>query len=386
MDAPSTPAASPTPAAPEPQGYQKFMQDFEQFKEPAAEPAKEPKAEPAKAPTEPKAQPTPKADPKATPTPPKADKPPEGPAQLRKAYDELKAKYERETKELNEKYSTRSKEYEEVSKKRVWSEDDAKAMERHQKEAEDLRRQLAETAYERSDEFKQKFTEPYNNILKTAVAAVKQYGVEQGEGQPMRAGTPEDLQQVMSAPPHQQAAVARRIFGDNAALVLSDIREMQRLRISAEQAVSEHAKGIPERTKAERARAEQEFKAYEQATSEARSQLEKDYPEYFGKHEDPEIQGAMEKGYEFFDNLVSGIQSMSPQDRAAANAVVRARAAGFPRALVQIKQLKSKLAAVEAELAKGRASDPGSATDKGGTPPASGTKPGIAGMLDAFEK
>ena len=389
-EAPTAPAPSantttsqPQSPIPQPSGISRFMADLDKAANtpeddnPSTPPkeSKQPDKAPDKAEVKIDSKPNteaPKevdkpADKKTATPPPKADTHKEAPPELRKRVDELS----KSEKALKSELESLRKEKEEFSKKRFWSEDDQKRMDEIAKEAADLRKQLAETAYEKSDEFKKSYVEPYKQRLKSAIeTAVRYFPVTNQETGEQRASTEADFWKVASASISERAAIATQLFGHNAANVIADIRRLEELKESADQAINTHNAGLEARQKQEREAQQQQQQQYSKFRELSRQQLTEQYKEFFGEPEnDPELAEAWKKGVEFVDTVPAQAEKMTLEEMAAVQEVIRARAAWFPRGHRELTRLKSKLAEMEAELAKFRESDPGSEKDKGKAPP-----------------
>lgn len=389
IDEPSSPAGE--------SGLAKFMSDVTSdigedsakgtdtsSPKPEAKPAAP--AKPVEKQVESKPAPAKPAAPKAEAKP--ADKPSEKPAKpddmnsLRKRYEEVNGELskERQTKAALEK------KLDELSKKRVWSEDDEKKVAKYEEELSNVKKELAATSYERSDEFKQKFRQPWDNAIENAVNMVKQMRVVEGDG--FRAGVDADFWKVAGSPVSEQAEKAQALFGVNAPRILSAIDRLTDLKYQADIAIKNHSQSYEESAKTKESQTRKEQQDYESAHRTASEELEKMFPQYFGKpEEDPEIVKQMEQGYSFVDKASTEAMKLPPTERAEYAAVVRARAAAFPRLVFERKRDSDKIAALESELAKYRGSDPNNARgDSGGGKPAKEEGAAPTGGIDAMIK
>ncbi len=369
------PAASPLP---QPSGMSRFFEDVTRAANTPedAPPKDEPKTEshPAeakpKSDTKPEAKPQDKATekkPEAKPDTKPADKAPptktDGASELRKRLDEVS----KSEKTLKAERDSLMREKEELSKKRFWSEDDQKRFDELSKETADLRRQIAESAYEKSDEFKKQYVAPYTSRLQNSIENAKKYfqvSVDDDGG--TRAATDADWWKVASASVGERAAIAQRIFGVNAANVIADIRRLEEIKESADEAIKQHREGYEAREKQTREQEQQQQGQYNQFREMSRKQLAEQYGDYFGDTpEDQELTDAWRKGQEFADMAAERAAKMTMEERAAYAEVARARRAWFDRGNLENKRLKAKVSDWEAELAKYRGSDPGAEKEKG---------------------
>ena len=388
-----TPEASPSapPAAPESSGINKFMADFvtgmDNDKTPET-PPQTPSPAPDKTAGKP-ATPT-KADaPKDTPKPPpeKSTTPPaakpEGASDLRRRLEEVTKQDKARASEIE----TLKKQNEDLGKRRFVTPEIEKEMEQNREEISRLKKERAEVAFERSDEFKQKYVEPYQQSLESAIAAASEYTIPTDDVGGSRKATKSDFLKVAGAHPSERSAVARQLFGDNALAVLADVRDLERLRTTANQAIKQHSEGFEARQKEESAKLTEHQKQYEGLRNLSRQQLVEKFPEYFGESaDDPELTEAWKSGQEFVDRAANLAPEMPLEDRAAYIEVLRARAAAFPRILKQMSKVQSKVKELETELSKYRSSEPGNETEKAGDKKTDSDKPkGIKGMMAEFD-
>lgn len=359
------PANAPAPEANEPHvpaGIEGAMKEFQEAITPKAkvEPSKEtPKAEPK---AEPKADAKvdPKVDPKADP---KEDL-------WSKAPPKLKGEHFKTVRQLQDKADSLEKKIKEIESKRVETPADAKLVEQYQKQIKDLEERIAASDYRQSQDFKTKFTDRINETYKDALSEITRLkvNVKDADGNvTQRAATKDDFDQIFSlGGAAQDEAIAS--FGSSAYRVAAIVRELYGLSKQSEQALREHAANA-EKTAKEKAleaqRSEGDYKNHYEASV---AELEKGWPQYFAADEnDPDATAALQQGYKFVDDALANAANLKPDERAAKNAVIRARAAGFARAIVENNRLKTEVESLKAELGKFRKSDPGAeGGDRGG--------------------
>lgn len=361
----------------------------EPAKAPAPESSKPDKpAEPAK-PEAPK--PEAKAQPKPEPAKPAAkpdksqDKPRDDVAQLRKRKDELEA-YEKKAKSDLAKLQEENKAL--AAKRFVTPEMEAE-IDENKKEIARLKSQIAEASYEHSDEYKAKYVEPWQRILQNTLAIVDQLSTPpDDETGATRKTTSADFQRVFSAPVGEQAEMAQKIFGTNALRILAQIDRLNDLKAQAGEAVKAQREGLDGRRKQFEEFQKQETQKYSTLRESARAELVQKYPQFFGPDEaDPEASEALAGGFAFVDKAAENAENLSVDERAAYAEVIRARAAWFPRGFKQLTKAQEKISSLEAELAKYRDSDPGSAKEQGAVPEKKsefGT--GIEGLAEQIER
>lgn len=352
---------------------------------PAAKSEAKPVAESKPAPVKPEAKveakPGEKPPDKGTVKPPEPKV--ESSADLRKRLAEV----EKSDKARLAEIETLRKQNEDYQKRRFITPEIEKEIEDNKKEMAFLKQQVAESAYERSDDFKRHYADPFNTAFKDAIETAIQFTITNESDGTTRQATRSDFLKVTGAPVSERAAIARQLFGDNALSVLSDARELDRLRKSANDSIRAHSEKLQVSEKDRQRQQDDAQKAYDEFRNQSRQQLTEKYPEVFGESpDDPELAEAWKSGSEFVDRAASIGPDVPLEERAAYVEVIRARAAAFPRMHKENSKLKSKVTELEAELAKFRASDPGEATDKGAIQKGGEVKPlGLNTLLDGFK-
>lgn len=384
---------APTTEQPQLSGIDRFMSEVTaaaaapegKTAEPPPKTTETPKADPAKAPeakAAPAATPPKTATEKTPATPPKED----GGTLRRKLEDALKSEKSR----LSEIESLK-RQNEELSKKRFVTPEMEKEIEDNKKQIAEYRKQIAEAAYERSDDFKKRFIEPWESLKTDTLKKVEQLVVTNAETGESRRATAEDFMRVAAAPFSERAAVAEQLFGKNALLVLTRLDKLESITEASNQAIREHREQYDAKQREESTKFQESQKQMATLREQARTELVQKYPQVFGDDpDDPESNEAMKKGYEFLDNVTSQAEQMPPEDQAAVAEVVRARAAWFPRGYRQLTKAQERIKTLEAELAKYRASDPGSETKpdaRGEAPKKSDDGPkGVEALAERMER
>jgi len=341
-----------------------------------------PKAEKPTAPTPPK--PPEKKTEATKPTTPKPEGKVDGIEQVRRRLEEV----QKSEKEKLAEIETLRKQNEEYNKRRFVTPEMEAEIEQNKKEIADLRKSIAESHYEKSDEFKKQYVEPYTQARDSAVEAAKSYIITNDEDGTTRQATADDFARVMNAPRSERAGIAQKLFGINGLNVLADIRDMERIRQQAEVAIKNHRDSLEGKSKEQENQSREMEKQYMTHREASRRQLAEEFPQFFSEPaDDPEAADAWKKGLEFVDNAAQRMKDMSVDERAAVAEVMRARAAWFPRGHKELTRTKAKVAELEAELAKYRGSDPGSEKEKGGEPPKAddGLRGGIEALTARFD-
>src|SRR6185436_17796208 len=126
--------------------------------------------------------------------------------ELRKAYEALK----KEAAELREKVKSRGPSEDQVKELQTFKEQ----YESEYKRRQELEKELAQSAYERSPEFNEKHAGPFRNAYQNARNRIAQFKVTDSEGA-TRQASPDDFDAIMQIGDDMQAATAaRELFGD----------------------------------------------------------------------------------------------------------------------------------------------------------------------------
>jgi hypothetical protein len=249
---------------------------------------------------------------------------------------------------------------------------------------EDATGRLNFVAYEQSDEFKQKYQEPFEAAWNDGVAVVSDLTAINEDGT-QRKGTAEDFAAIMAEPNNgKAAAMAAELFEASAAYVINQRRELQRLNGARNKALTEHRA-----TAAERAKAESEQTLKSKTENESRhaqriakfaahvDEAVKKYPQFLAPIEgDDEGNALLTKGFELADRAFKGGVEMTEDETVRLHATIRNRAAAFGRLAYQVRTRDAKIAELQQQLDEIRASAPDGGSVKG-------TGEGGSGMLDA---
>lgn len=233
---------------------------------------------------------------------------------------------------------------------------------------------LAELDYRQSDEFKEKYVLPWQNMYKRALDYVKQLGVMNELGEVERTATQEDFEAIRTLHPSLRRAKAKELFGDDAADVISYVRQLEEKKAEAEEAVQSRASNIEKINLEKRQKEEAEIRSFSQITSTVTSALEKEFPDLFSRDhykDQPEMRQLLDEGYAYVDDLAANKDKMNREEVAQMTAVVRARAAAFPILWTMLDNAKKELEKHTGKLEKIRSSDPGDGkiiVDGGGSP------------------
>jgi hypothetical protein len=251
-------------------------------------------------------------------------------------------------------------------------------------EVKTWKQRVEEADFTRSEEYASKYVKPYQGEMERALNEVKGLSVtyEKDGEQLQRAATEADFRKALSLQGTEQDNFVYDTFGRSAQRVTNRINELNRIKEAANHAVTDFAANYEKNKVARELEAKRQQAAYEKELNEAHSNFQKD-PDtgrYLTEAEtDPE-------GTKMFKSALEKFDSFRTNPPTAADAAeVRAAYAMKPRLIHEVKQLTSKVASLEAEIAKYRGADPG-APVKTVTGATQTVEPkGIDGMVSALK-
>lgn len=331
-------------------------------------------------PTEPKAKPEggkPTEQPKGQPTDKTPEKPVSGPAQLRNRLAEIEKEYagfKNTAAQEQEKLQRQLKEYE---KRPYLTKEQQERYDALEKREKALEAELYSRDYRESPEFAEKYQKRWESAYKSAVQRVSGLSVESEDAETgektSRRVTESDFNKVRSAAPEEQFPIAEKLFGRYAYVVMQDINSLRGIEDAANEEIQNRTKTYHSKRQELYGALQKQSEEYQAAHEEIDRALVEKYPGYFGESkEEPEITAALQHGLKTVDEAMSAADTMTPQMRAAKAAVIRRWAGAFPSLVLRLKRAESKLKEKDDELAKYRASDPGSGGDGGGAAPKGG--------------
>jgi len=285
------------------------------------------------------------------------------PSKAYKIYEAYKKKTEGQ---LSEAQTLREK-VKALEAKPVESPGDSKKIEAYENQIKELNEQnknylktISESDYSKSPEFKKQYLDRYANARKTAIDEIKQLDVAEGES--TRQATDTDFDMLMALPLREQRARAKAMFGDTADVFFSHRNTLYSIKQAGMEAIREAADGAEQRTVQKEMQSKEEQRAYSDTLAFEKQSLAEKIPGLFGKTENKEASEQFDKGIAFAEKILSERNSMSPADRAVHDAVLQMTHAGYRRAVVEMKEMKSQISALKTELENLRGSDPGKAT------------------------
>lgn len=297
-------------------------------------------------------------------------------AELRNAYENLKREHHKLKADF-EKAKTASQDETRVKQLQELLDNERKAR-------AEIEQELKMTAYERSQEFKDKFQKPYMDAYKMGrqkAASLKVQEVKNDVDEvvrPGRQGTEADFDTIMRIDDDDTAAEkAAELFGPVKAQAVLYYRErVQELHNSSRSAIEDYRNNAATREKEmieARTRQEQQQAEMAKANAETFRKLVdegiKARPEFFTPAEgDTEAAEVVKRGQAVADSLFSGInpktgRPYTPDGLVKFHAFVRNAVAAHGHILHKLKAAEVKLAEMESDLAEYKQS--GSSKDSG---------------------
>ena len=233
--------------------------------------------------------------------------------------------------------------------------------------------QLAD--YAKSEDYTKNFWQPFADAYTEAKAAVAKFQLTDIQTGETRQATEADFDTLMQIrDPNEAAEMIDSLFGTGAkaaevAAMRRDIIKLNTVRIRQIENKRLEAESKTVQTEAEHAKAHGEIaKAY----TDTLAKLGIDRKEFFAPDDDPKGNEILEKSRAIadlaFGKQPEGKPKLSGVELARLHAVIHSKATGFDRQVYRNQLLRTKLAAVEKELAEYRTSEPGKGDGKAGAP------------------
>lgn len=331
--------------------------------------------------------------------PEEPDKPAEEPAaeepkksnirQLGKAYDALKKERDEVFQPKIQSLESKVKEYERTVEQLKTQQPDIKPFQEKlaaiEKENQALREVVRFSDFRQSPEFKEKYEQPYNEAWAKAVTEVTQLTMETEDGAARKA-TPNDLLALANAPLDQLDELANKWFPRSAARVIRHVEKIRDLAEAQDKALEEAKKGATDFQTKRAGEMQKANQAFKQAYDNVVGDLAKKYPKWFAPDEtDPKGNEILKKGFDYADTVFSpnGTQ-LTPEQKAARLAVIRAKAANHDRLASRLKATMAERDELRAKLAEYEQTEP--PTDDAGQPTAVGSKSWEEQVSDELKK
>lgn len=302
------------------------------------------------------------------------DETPKVPAQLRKAYEDLKAKHRALELEHEKVRTTKPQPDPEIMTR----------LEKEEKRRAELEDEMRYVAYERSQEYKEKYQQPFIEAYQAGQKRMESLDIQQktilvedpttGEKTEKiirqgRAATAEDFNSLMAIPSDRDARkFAKEMFGEDAALALQHREKVIELNNVQAKALEDFKKTGAEREKQQteaRSKAEKQQVALWESLNKAAAEK---FPTWFkpagldaeGNPLDAKGDELLQKGFELVDRAFSGDASkLSSEELTKLHSAIRNRAAAFGRIAHQNKTLQAEIAELKKALEQFKTAEPG---------------------------
>lgn len=300
-----------------------------------------------------------------SPTVQKEEQPePTGPLkapELRKEYARVKGRVAELEKELADVKNQAKSSVDDAERKTF-----ADEISHLKKQLDEAHKVIKTVAYEQTDEYKQKYEQPFVDAWEESVNTTARLTVQDEEGN-TRKGTAADFERIMAITDDEQAAtLAQEMFGQNAFFILSQRRDLLRLNHQRVRALEQYRSNFTERQKAEAENAKKQAEEIEAQRikntvlfKRLNAQAAEKHPEIFAPIDgDDEGNALLARGYEDAD-LMFGGANLPNDKRVALDSAIRNRAAAFFRLVHQLRSKDAQIDQLQKELDEIKGSTPG---------------------------
>lgn len=300
-------------------------------------------------------------------TPAKPESEPKTIPELRKAHDTLKKRIKEEYEPKLAQAQARIAELEKNGDVKVWS-DRATAAE---KRAAELDGQIKFVDYSRSQEFKEKFQQPYHEAWNRALADFQQLkvrvpvGVDEATGEPkfnFRQADQNDLLKLGNLPLSEMDEAAEAMFGKSSARVIRHVEKVRELADAQEKALDDARKNADEHQKMTQAEQQRQRGEGVRMWQASHKELLEKYPKFFGKDEaDPEGNALLDRGTAHAEQIFNRTSENSPktaEDAVKSHALAYHKIANHDRLARKLKTANTRIAELEKSLKEFEESGP----------------------------
>lgn len=305
-------------------------------------------------------------------------------AKLRNAHESLK-----------KDHATLKQEYEKLKNSKPAEDPEKKTMaerlEAREKRLATLEEELKFTAYERSDEYKEKYHTPFTNAYQNAVTRVNNMNITTSDGTTRKA-TQGDFDSLIRMDDETAAQVAKEVFGDVKADIV--MRERDKV-IERSQAAREAVEGY-RKTGSEREKARSEMEAkHKKEMGERTSALWKQHNESFQQmaqdiadaiKDDPDGQKILDTDKAVAEMVFGDTSNVSPEKLVKLHSEVMNRAARYGVLKHLHKKAQSRITELEAEIEEYKKSEPTKGDGPRGEKAPEGKGGDMDGVFSALEK
>lgn len=356
---PEPEAPAPEPAKPEPSPFDSLVNyATDDGEKPVGDKATKPEPPAPPAPGDKK----PEGDPKAPDAPKPGEK--QLPPDFRKGHEKLKAEYAK----LQADYE------------KLRNDPEKKALQERVAEREKKIAHLEETvkysAWERSDEFRDRYDKPFEDAWNSGRAKIASMKITTPEGE-TRQGTPEDFDRIMSIMDGDEAATAiEEMFGTPAKAASVSLARDKVIEANEKRAMAleDYRKNFTEREKARHEKEQASLAERVQLWEALNKHAAETHPEWFGrKDDDQKWNELLEKGYSRADQVFNGQTSgMTDKEVVALHSETRNKAAAFGPLTYMISKLQAEKAELQKVIDDFKASAPGVPEGNGSPVPGPG--------------
>ena len=282
-----------------------------------------------------------------------------------KERDEWKGKaseFETSRKTTAEKVAEYEAKIKAIEGKPVETKTDTALIEKYENQIKELKQTVREYDYQKSDEFREKFSAPFEKAYKKAVGEVTQLTVTKDDQS--IAATDKDFAFIRSLPFGQRRAAARQMFGEDSDIVLGHVARLEEMRESALEAIASEKQNYELKSKETSLKQQREQEEYGSLLKQSEKEILETI-EDFKLGDDPEEKKLWEKGLSFVEHALNNTASLPANERAAHAAATKMRAALYDLQNNRVKAANAKIKSLTDELSKFRSSDPGNAGEKG---------------------
>jgi hypothetical protein len=223
--------------------------------------------------------------------------------------------------------------------------------------------ELAAIRYEKSDDYKKKYDQPFSEAADYAKQVIENLNVIEGDEE--RPAKWNDFAAIWNLPPGRAEMEAQKQFGPAAAVVLRHLDKLRDLDHARKQALKDHEAGAVERDKATRASEAQRAERVNSAWKMAEKDLLERNPDHFGEKPGDDDRNALWKeSLSLVDQAYVGRGKLNESELIVLDANVRLQAAAYPVLVREIAHLKHQMDQYKIRLGEKEASRPGAGKGK----------------------
>lgn len=271
---------------------------------------------------------------------------------LKVVYEQVKS----EKKVLESKLAETTAQLEKV---RTANPDEIKALSERLQKAEarrdELESEMRHVNFTQSEEYKNKFEQPYHEAWERAVADLKELTVETDEGN--RAATVEDLVQLSNMPLGEARKAASAMFGMAADDVMAHRRTILDLSKKQNAALEESRKASAERSKTQEVAQREQTEKLTKVWNTETEAYAKRFPKWFKPVDgDAEGNALLEKGFSEVDRYF--LETLAPDEKIKMHVKIRAKAANHDRMALRLQRAAGRIKKLQEDLAEYEGAEP----------------------------